>query len=121
MIGRWKRNSDYSMIIRNKPRDRRLEHARRKNKDPFYSSARWRTLRRVVLAEQPLCVDPFGYHAADRRTVLAAEVDHLIPRVDCPDLELDAANCQSLCRSCHSMKTGIDQRVAADRNRGEVT
>jgi len=105
-------------IRTNKTRVRGYEHARRRvsgKKDPFYCSARWRTLRRVFLATHPVCADPFGYHAEDGRVVLAGEVDHVIPRALRPDLELDQANLQSLCsglHGCHSRKTGVDQAVA---------
>lgn len=70
---------------------------------------RWRQLRRMVLARHPLCADPFGDHAATRQVVAATDVHHIIARRDGGrDL---ARNLQSLCHSCHSRVTAMEQRV----------
>src|SRR6185437_6536452 len=59
--------------------------------DPLYSSTAWRRLRKVKLAEEPLC-------------------RHCIARGGAP---FDAANLQSLCRPCHARKTRVDEGKSA--------
>lgn len=68
---------------------------------------RWRRLRRRVLAEQPLCTDPFNLHSEDNRTEIATDVDHIVPRADGGTDE--RGNLQPLCHSCHSRKTAQAQ------------
>ncbi len=34
------------------------------------------------------------------------EVDHIVPIIDAPSRRLDPSNLQTLCKSCHSTKTG---------------
>lgn len=57
----------------------------------------WRSLRRLVLMQQPLC----RHCLRDGRTVLAREVDH----VDNDPSNNDPANLVGLCTPCHSRKT----------------
>lgn len=61
---------------------------------------RWRQLRMMVLAAQPLCADPYHIHPLP---VLATDVDHVVPLDAGGTDELD--NLQALCHSCHSRKT----------------
>lgn len=63
----------------------------------------WRRLRLLVLAEEPLCRDPFGLH--EGRTVAATDVDH----IDGDNRNGDRANLQGLCHACHSVKTNREQ------------
>jgi 5-methylcytosine-specific restriction protein A len=65
--------------------------------------SRWRRLRQMQLAREPICQDPFGFHAADGRVVMAIEVDHIISKSKGGRDNLD--NLQSLCKGCHSTKT----------------
>jgi len=72
---------------------------------PLNSHA-WRKLRAYILAESPLCE-----HCMDRGlTAPATDVDHISG--DPSDNSM--ANLQSLCHSCHSIKTARDhgKRVA---------
>lgn len=59
----------------------------------------WQKVRAMHLAEHPLCV----MCLAEGRTVLATDVDHIIPRRD-GGADGDG-NLQSLCHSHHSRKT----------------
>lgn len=94
-------------------RARTREAAPQKKGDPFYWSTRWRKLRAMVLADEPMCADPFGLHAKFGDVVPATEVHHLEPRSKRPDLELVRANLESLCKSCHS-KISRKERHGAD-------
>jgi len=59
----------------------------------------------MVLARNPLCADPIGYHAVDGRIEIATHVDHVVPR---SAGGTDAwSNLQPLCASCHSRKTAL--------------
>jgi 5-methylcytosine-specific restriction enzyme A len=83
---------------------KREQRARPGFDDSFYGSANWKKIRRMVLARQPLCADPYGVHEAEGRAVPATEVDHIVPiAAGGPPRSLD--NLQSLCKRCHSQKT----------------
>lgn len=59
--------------------------------------ARWRRIRAMVLAEEPLCREC----AKQGRTVPATEVDHIDGNV----WNMGRENLQPLCDSCHGRKT----------------
>ena len=80
------------------PRDRSEYH--RANKY-FYSSARWRGFRKWFLRQFPICSDT-------KCTAPATDVDH-IKAIEDGGEKFDSNNCQSLCHSCHSIKTRTDQ------------
>ena len=67
----------------------------------FYSSARWRGFRKWFLRRSPICV-------AKNCTAPATQVDHIKPIED-GGAKFDPENCQSLCHSCHSIKTRGEQ------------
>lgn len=70
-----------------------------------YKTARWLRLRERVLGEEPLCRDPYGWHAASGRVAPSVDVDHIIPlRVNLA-LAYVRTNLQGLCRHCHRRKT----------------
>jgi 5-methylcytosine-specific restriction protein A len=77
--------------------------------DGFYSLARWRLLRMSHLVRQPMCCDPFGEHEREGRDQRATDVDHVVGRLERPDLEMVESNLQSLCKRCHSRKTRGEQ------------
>lgn len=67
---------------------------------------RWRRLRRMILARDPVCVCrglEGCLHVAGGCVQLATDVDHVLPRLrggtDAED------NLQGLCKACHSRKT----------------
>ncbi|MBE7508498.1 MAG: HNH endonuclease [Planctomycetia bacterium] len=62
---------------------------------------RWQRLAKMFLANNPLCVDPFGVHG--KWPVVAMHVDHIVPRSTGGTDEWD--NLQGLCGPCHSRKT----------------
>ncbi len=62
---------------------------------------KWRRIREMVLALQPLC----RHCSTPDRPVAAQEVDHIIPHRRNALLLYDWANLQPLCRQCHLAKT----------------
>lgn len=80
--------------------------------------ARWRRLRAMVLASNPLCADPFGEHARNHEVVAATDVDHIIALVRGGTNEL--SNLQALCHACHSRKTVLEDGGLSGDGRGRV-
>lgn len=66
--------------------------------------SRWRRLRGLYLHTNPLCADPFGVHQGE--PVPAEEVDHRVPKSRGGTDQWN--NLQSLCKSCHSRKTAVE-------------
>lgn len=72
----------------------------------MYNMAEWRDPRIGIRATR-IRIEPLCRHCRERGIVKAAkEVDHIIPHKGDMDLFLDIENTQSLCKSCHSTKTG---------------
>lgn len=66
---------------------------------------RWQKARERFLAKHPLCK-----HCQAQGIVTAAtDVDHVIPHRGNDALFWDESNWQSLCKSCHSVKTQSGQ------------
>lgn len=61
----------------------------------FYGTRRWKRLRRVVLAEHPVCE-----HCG---RAFAVDVDH----VDGDNRNNQRCNLQALCKECHGRKTKL--------------
>ncbi len=74
------------------------------------SSARWRRVRALVLASQPVCADIWGWHASEGRVVLATQVDHITPLVQAPEMAYDTDGLQALCTACHAKKTALERQ-----------
>lgn len=68
--------------------------------------ANWRRLRKMKLSRNPICEDPFGLHKEYDELIQANEVDHIIPKKHGGESEMN--NLQSLCKSCHSKKTAVE-------------
>ena len=68
---------------------------------------RWRKLRAVVLAEEPLC----RFCGEQGFVVSAEEVDH----IDGNSRNNARDNLRPLCRGCHSARTARDQGFARGR------
>lgn len=77
----------------------------------FYKTTRWKKTSARGLAAEPFCrrhLVLFGEHVAGHHR------DHIVPRERAPQLAYDPANLQTLCRSCHSMKTRRESPVETD-------
>ena len=73
-----------------------------RNNAKIRSSSRWQKLRRAIIAQHPLCADPFGDHARRKNTAASAQVHHIKPLGTHPELSFDPANLMPLCWMCHS-------------------
>ncbi len=78
------------------------------------SSARWRRVRALKLAEAPLCEDPFRFHLQDGVIVAASQVHHKQGLITAPDLAFALENLASICPGCH-------RRVEALERQGQTT
>ncbi len=66
----------------------------------------WGRVRLQHLMDEPLC-----RHCAEAGSVVAADiVDHIVPIAVAPERRLDDTNLQSLCNSCHTVKTNKDRK-----------
>ena len=70
----------------------------------FYASKAWRRLREEKLRKSPLCAECLLID----RIEPAVDFDHVLPRDERPDLELDWDNIRGLCKRCHTIKTRRD-------------
>ena len=79
-----------------------LERAR-PNRDVrrWYFTAAWRSVRRQVLDEQPLCVEC----GKQQRITPAVDVDHIVPYEGDYGRFIDRTNLQGLCKLHHTLKT----------------
>ncbi|MBS0207527.1 MAG: HNH endonuclease [Planctomycetes bacterium] len=68
--------------------------AERSEDKRFYASARWRRVRLIALARDPICVR-CGRAASEH-------VHHKQPRKDRPDLAFDLNNLEGVCQPCHN-------------------
>ena len=74
----------------------------RAERQRFYNSPAWRTLRTQVLREQPVC--------ARCRRRPSSVVHHIEDRIDRPDLELARENLEGQCAVCHNHHTATTTR-----------
>ena len=72
----------------------------------LYKKARWAQVRRNALFRTPLCQRCKCYGVVREGN----NVDHVIPARLAPELFFNSSNHQVLCHSCHSIKTGREQR-----------
>lgn len=66
--------------------------------------AKWRAARADWLREHPLCAE----HERQGGLMVATEVDHIVPHRGDQSLFWSRSNWQSLCKSCHSIKTATE-------------
>ena len=75
----------------------------------FYSTSRWQKIRKLKLAESPIC------EVCKNR--FATQVHHLEKARDNPQLRYDMNNLQSICLWCHAKET---QRETTEVRRENV-
>ena len=80
-------------------------------------SYRWSKERDAYLIRNPLCV--ICLENKEIRT--ATEVDHIRPHKGNMALFWDVTNWQALCKTCHSQKTGKEQKHGKDTNLRQVS
>ena len=73
-----------------------------------YRRARWRNLRKEMLAEDPYCA---GCRRLGR-VGPAQELHHLISPMERPDLFYERDNLEFLCRACHLSETARQKCVS---------
>lgn len=73
----------------------------RKEAQKFYSTAKWRRLKKWYKAHHPLCADCLDAG----REVWATDVHHIVKRSEDPSREMDVDNLMGLCDSCHGKRT----------------
>jgi len=76
---------------------------------------KWQQAGKGWLGKHPLCV-----HCQEQgRVVAATDVDHIVPHKGDMQLFWDRTNWQSLCHSCHSVKTATED--GGWGNRGTIS
>ena len=90
----------------------------RRDRDPalaaaarVYRSNRWRKVRTLQLAREPLCEDCRAHGVVETAT----QVDHVLGLVDRPDLAFDLGNLRSLCTPCHARKSAAERLARRER------
>jgi hypothetical protein len=91
-----------------KRKARRRDNRDRTN-DPRVKQ-RWKKLRRHMLMVQPLCADPFAYHAKQGEVKVADELHHIKGALAFPELAHEPDNIAPLCHGCHKCVTAIERR-----------
>ncbi|WP_394766509.1 HNH endonuclease signature motif containing protein [uncultured Paludibaculum sp.] len=82
-----------------------------------YKTSWWRTTRKKFIERNPFCTDPFDRHP---ESVPAAHVDHIVRhRLDLR-LFMDPGNLQSLCVSCHGIKTAVEDMGPTKRAKRDM-
>ena len=76
-----------------------LKPGQRVNREPRYSSKKWRTMRALYLRENPLCIDC---------NELANVVDHITPVTQGGDFW--GGPFQPMCDSCHARKSRLERQ-----------
>lgn len=82
------------------------DSAKRKQSNAKYRTAYWSRTRLNQLSRQPLC----QACAIEGRVSAATEVDHLFAWNQIGDQAFAVNVFQSLCKNCHTVKTGLEQK-----------
>jgi 5-methylcytosine-specific restriction protein A len=78
----------------------------RKQFNAKYTTTQWRKLRQIQLSKHPLCASCL----TDGKIVQAEHIDHLFPWSSIGEEAFYHNVFQSLCESCHSIKTTLEKR-----------
>ena len=78
---------------------------------PMYKTARWKRLRALILAREPLC----RMCKALGITSPSDVVDHIVPHRGDDRLAWDEANLQGVCTPCHAGPKQSFERTGAMR------
>lgn len=81
-------------------RRRRMADPALREAERIRNTARWRALRKLKLAQDPLCEDCRDHG----RVEPASQVHHMEPLVRRPDLAYSMENLLSVCTTCHSRR-----------------
>jgi 5-methylcytosine-specific restriction protein A len=71
----------------------------------IYNGRRWRTLRKIILNESPMCVECLKKN----KFIGASVVDHILP-INQGGAIYSRSNLQSLCAPCHNRKSRYDRK-----------
>jgi 5-methylcytosine-specific restriction enzyme A len=93
-------------------RDRQREDEHRGSAASRGYDARWRRVRELHMASEPLCREC----AKVGRTVAGELVDHIVP-LSQGGSRLLGSNLQTLCRACHARKTAAETAAGRTRSR----
>jgi 5-methylcytosine-specific restriction endonuclease McrA len=116
-----------------KPKRHTIYNKHVRSKDPALANAHkirksraWERVRRLQLADHPLCADPFGMHSRCDLTETATQVHHIIGLVERPDLWNTQTNLQSLCTACHAriereVRRNAQSDCGASSHQGEAS
>lgn len=75
-------------------------------KQKKYNSPQWQRLRQIQLSTHPLCASCLS----NGIVTPANHIDHVFPWVQIGEVAFYRNIFQSLCQSCHSSKTSLEQR-----------
>jgi len=78
---------------------RRLDDPRIALATRIRNGTRWRILRRLLVARNPMCCDPLGIHQGD--TSLTQSIHHIEGLADAPHRAYEVANTAPVCARCH--------------------
>ena len=77
--------------------------------DRFYLSPKWKDTRLKVLRRDRYICQECGCKCLGKKLGRPSpEVDHVLPRKEYPQLAYDMGNLRTLCKSCHSKRTMMD-------------
>lgn len=100
------------------PKQKHRIRGQRREPYPLGNDPNWRSLSRRFLVDNPIC----ARCQRSGRPRPANLVDHILPVRYYPDKSFDTSNLQSLCKPCHSTKSGHERRsfLAYDYSTGVV-